>query len=209
MPSARDEIRDHFRLAAEGFVTVVGMISPDSWDRPGLGVWTVRDLAGHASRALLTVETYLDPLTVSERPALPDPVAYLHAAGSDAVDPETVAERGRQAGAALGDDPASAVSVIAERVLAVVRRSTDDAVVETRVGSMSLIGYLPTRTFELVVHSLDLVAATGLALPAEFAEPVAGCLQLAARLAATRVDPGDVLLALTGRRPLPDGFSVL
>jgi hypothetical protein len=209
MPSARDEIRDHFRLAAEGFVTVVGLIPPDSWDRPGLGVWTVRDLAGHASRALLTVETYLDPLTVTDRPALAEAVAYFQAPGSGLVDPETIAERGRQAGAALGDEPAPAVSVIAERVLAVVRRSADDAVVETRVGSMTLIGYLPTRTFELVVHSLDLVAATGVAVPTEFAEPVAACLQLAARLAATRPDPGQVLLALTGRRPLPDGFSVL
>src|ERR1700712_3086686 len=108
MPSARDEIRDHFRLAAEGFVTVVGLIAPDQWDRQGLGVWTVRDLAGHASRALLTVETYLDPLTVSDRPELPDPVTYLQAAGAGLVDPETVADRGRQAGAALGDDPGSA-----------------------------------------------------------------------------------------------------
>jgi Mycothiol maleylpyruvate isomerase N-terminal domain len=209
MPSASDEIRNHFRLAADGFVIVVGLIPPGSWERPGLGVWTVRDLAGHASRALLTVETYLDPLAVTDRPALADPVAYLQAAGSGLVDPETVAERGRQAGAALGEQPAPAVSVIAERVLAMVRRSTDDAVVETRVGSMTLIGYLPTRTFELVVHSLDLVAAIGVAVPAEFAEPTAACLQLAAGLAAAMVNPGDVLLALTGRRPLPDGFSVL
>jgi hypothetical protein len=90
-----------------------------------------------------------------------------------------------------------------------VRRSTDDAVVETRVGSMTLIGYLPTRTFELVVHSLDLVAATGVAVPAETVEPIAACLQLAARLAATTADAGDLLLALTGRRPLPAGFTVL
>jgi hypothetical protein len=209
MPSASDEIRTHFRLAADAFVAVVGTIAPDSWERPGLGVWTVRDLAGHASRALLTVETYLDPLTVTDRPALPDALAYLRGAGSGLVDPETVAERGRQAGVALGDHPAEAVSVIAERVLAAVSRSADDAVVKTRVGSMTLIGYLPTRTFELVVHSLDLVAATGAVAPPELAEPTAACLQLAAQLAATSADPGAVLLALTGRRPLPDGFSVI
>src|SRR6478672_2539128 len=127
MPSARDEIRDHFRLAAAGFVTVVGLIPADGWERSGLGVWTVRDLAGHASRALLTVETYLDPHTVTDRPALADAVAYLKAAGSDLVDPATVAERGRQAGAALGEQPAQAVSAIAERVLATVGLSRDDA----------------------------------------------------------------------------------
>ena len=70
-------------------------VPPDSWELPALGVWNVRDLAGHASRALLTVETYLDPLTVTDRPALPDPLAYLRGAGADLVDPATVAERGR------------------------------------------------------------------------------------------------------------------
>ena len=39
---------------------------------------------------------------------------------------------------------------------------------------MTLVGYLPTRTFELVVHGLDLAAAVGADVPAQLAGPLAG-----------------------------------
>jgi hypothetical protein len=50
---------DAFRQAAGWYVDMVGRVGP-RWDEPGLGVWTVRDLVGHTSRSLLTVEAYLD-----------------------------------------------------------------------------------------------------------------------------------------------------
>ena len=49
--------------AAHFLVTTVEEVPDDAWEKPALGVWTVRDLVGHATRALLTVEAY------SERPA--------------------------------------------------------------------------------------------------------------------------------------------
>lgn len=52
-------IRAAYEDAAALFVDVVGRIAPTQWDQPALGVWTVRDLVGHTSRALLTVESYL------------------------------------------------------------------------------------------------------------------------------------------------------
>ncbi len=56
--------------------------------------------------------------------------------------------------------------------------------------------------------ALDLAAA--LDLPAEPpASGLAVCLQLAASLAQQRAAGGSVLLALTGRRPLPPTFSLL
>jgi len=118
-----------------------------------------------------------------------------------------VAERGRQAGAALGDRPAETVAAVAERVLALVDSSRDDALVTTPVGTMTLVGYLPSRTFELVVHGLDLAAATGAG--ADFAGALSDCVLLAAQQAADRGAGVDVLLALTGRRVLPAGFSVV
>lgn len=203
------EVRQDYRRAVEGFAALLQGLQPDSWERPALGVWSVRDLAGHASRALLTVESYLDPERRVDDPSIDDAVGYFRATAAALADPAAVAERGRQAGAALGDQPAAAVSSIVERVLMLVDSNEDEALVSTPVGTMTLAGYLPTRSFELVVHSLDLSAATGAATPVQHAEPLAACLHLAAELAIDSGSASDVLLALTGRGPLPAGFSVI
>jgi len=73
---------------------------------------------------------------------------------------------------------------------------------------MRLSSYLPTRTFELVVHTLDLSAALDLGLRAPRA-PLAAALRLAADLALARDEGEQVLLALTGRHPLPPGYSLV
>jgi uncharacterized protein (TIGR03083 family) len=186
-------------------------VREDDWARPGLGVWTLRDLAGHTSRALLTVESYLDPATTTQQPSLADVEAYFAAAGAAGAhaDPAAIAERGRQAGIALGDDPAAAVAAIVERVLAMVDQADDNALVTTPMNTMTLVGYLPTRTFELVVHTLDIAAAAGVRPPDALDRPLASCLALAGRLAVSQGRGPEVLLALTGRRPLAAGFSVL
>ena len=207
-PRAPDP-RVPFALAAQGFVAVAESVRPEDWARPALGVWTVRDLTGHTGRALQTVELYLDPGAGESTPDLTGPTEYYARAAAALADPAAVAERGRQAGAALGDDPASTVVSMAHRVVALVDDSAEHALVRTPVGTIRLRDYLPTRTFELVVHSLDLAAAVGAAVPDVLRGPVGTCLHLAADLASVRGDGPDVLLALTGRRSLPDGFSVV
>ena len=52
-------LREAYEVAAELFVNTVEQVGPTQWEQPGLGVWTVRELVGHTSRALLTVELYL------------------------------------------------------------------------------------------------------------------------------------------------------
>ena len=61
--------------------------------------------------------------------------------------------RGREAGVALGPDPIAAVRDIAARVLAQVQTTSDEVLVSTPVGGMRLIDYLPSRIFELAVHT--------------------------------------------------------
>lgn len=46
-----------------------------------------------------------------------------------------------------------------DRVLSLVDGWSDDAPVAMAAGAMALVDYLPTRTFELAVHSLDLARA--------------------------------------------------
>ena len=89
-----------------------------------------------------------------------------------------------------------------------VEATDPDLVVHTRVGGMRVAAYLPTRTFELCVHGLDIAAATGIPvdLPAQAGEETSA---LGAVSAAQRGLGPDLLLAMTGRRGLPPGFSVV
>ncbi|MDQ6747979.1 MAG: maleylpyruvate isomerase N-terminal domain-containing protein [Candidatus Dormibacteraeota bacterium] len=171
-----------------------------------MGAWSIRDLVGHTSRSLLTVEAYL--ARGAQSIEVPDAVAYFHAALGSTVDEAAVTERGRQAGAALGDDPAGAVGEIAARVVPVVERSSDDAVVGTPWGGMRLLDYLPTRSFELSIHTLDLAAT--LNLPGALPEPAAALTwELIAQLARGAGAENQVLRALTGRTTLASEYSVL
>src|SRR5689334_15134161 len=153
--------RTAFADAAGWFVRTAALVG-DRWDRPGLGEWDVRALVGHTSRSLLTVETYLD------RPAAAVDVAtatdYFRATSAAAAGP-AVAARGREAGIALGEDPSAAVAQIAARVLALVATTDGSELLTTIAGGMRLVDYLPTRTFELAVHTADL--ATALGVPAD------------------------------------------
>lgn len=202
-------VRPCFEAASSGFVRVVTALGGDVWDRRGLGQWSVRDLVGHASRSLSTIESYLGAPVDPAARTLDGPVEYYLMLAGLHLDHEAVAQRGRQAGAALGDDPATTVGSLADRVTSLVAASADDAPVATPFATMALSAYLPTRTFELAVHSLDLAEATGINSPDELTMAVAASVVLAARIVARTATAGDVLLALTGRRLLPDGFSVV
>jgi hypothetical protein len=100
------------------------------------------------------------------------------------------------------------VAEIAARVLSLLDGTDGGELVTTIAGGMRLADYLPTRTFELVVHTLDLSAALG--LTAE--PPPAAATQSLALIAGVAVADGraaPLLLATTGRTGLPTGFSVL
>ncbi|WP_407344794.1 maleylpyruvate isomerase N-terminal domain-containing protein [Pengzhenrongella phosphoraccumulans] len=196
--------RQLFRDAADWFVATTAQVG-DRWSEPGLGDWDVRALVGHTSRSLLTVQTYLGiPAPAVD---LDSTTAYYLATSSIAAGPE-VAQRGRDAGEALGVDPAAAVAAIARRVLPLLDNTDGTELVTTVAGGMRLSAYLPTRTFELVVHTLDLGATLGLV-----ADPPPGAasqsLRIVADLAVARGLAAPLLLAATGRTLLPAGFSIL
>lgn len=194
------QVIEDFRQAGKAFADLVARVGPSDWDRPGLGVWSVRDLVGHTSRALLTVEEYLAaPEPEVER--LHTPVEYFAMAAG--ADHDAIAQRGREAGEALGENPVLAVAMVRARTLMVLQRALAeerDRLVETRGGGMRLSAYLPTRTFELVVHTLDLGAALGVdaGVPPV---PLCGAAHLALDLALGSGRGPAFVLALTGRPP--------
>ena|SRR5215218_1758869 len=204
MRFAWDESRRAFADAAAEFVRTAALVG-DRWEQPGLGEWDVRALVGHTSRSLLTVEAYL--AQPAPRVEVPSAAAY-YAAGSAMAAAPGVAERGVAAGVALGDEPAGAVAGIAARVVPLVERSDGTELLTTIAGGMRLDDYLPTRTFELAVHTCDL--ATALGLPPEVPDTAAAqALRVVSELAVTRGQAGPLLLAATGRPGLPAGWSVL
>jgi uncharacterized protein (TIGR03083 family) len=197
-------------IQAAGVVAdLVARIDDDQWDAPGLGVWDVRALVGHTSRAMVTVLTYVERPAASEQiPSAQDYYALLSSQTGEGVDQSAVAERGRQAGAALGDAPTTAFRDLVDRVAARLAIADPEALIETIAGGMRLDSYLPTRTVELVVHGSDIARATGL----DVAFPTTALADSAAVLARTGVALGQgpaLLDALTGRAPLPPGFTVV
>jgi hypothetical protein len=100
------------------------------------------------------------------------------------------------------------VAEIAARVVPLVDARDGTELVTTIAGGMRLGDYLPTRTFELAVHTADL--ATALDVPLDVpATAAAQALQVVADLAVADGLAGHLLLAATGRPGLPAGFSVL
>ena len=150
--------------------------------------------SGTRNRVHTTIEEYL------LRPRPPEPP------GSSYFNEEAVEERGRQAVAALGDDPRRAVAAASRRTISLIAASTDDVTISGPAGTMPLVNYLPTRIAELTIHGLDIMRVTGneLAVPPE-------ALLASLRSVSDRVvgrGKGTVaLLALSGRSPLPPGFS--
>jgi hypothetical protein len=196
--------RRAFTDAADWLVRTTQLVG-GRWNEPALGEWDVRALVGHTSRSFLTVEAYLDrPAGTVELATAAD---YFRATRAVAATP-AVAARGRDAGTALGPDPAAAVGEIAARVLRLLDTRDGTELVTTIAGGMRLRDYLPTRTFELAVHTADLAAALGepLAVPTTAA---AQALALVTEIALADGRAGGLLLAATGRPAPPAGFSVL
>jgi uncharacterized protein (TIGR03083 family) len=199
-------VRDAYEEAAGFFEDTVARIQEAEWAKPALGEWTVRDLVGHTNRALLTVETYLD--NPADTVELRRPVDYFLRVKVSHADPAAVAARGREAGKALGTEPLATVRDTAARVLMRLREVDDDTLLTTPVGGMRLIDYLPSRVFELTVHTLDLAAATSQNVRVPDAAARVTFLLLAEMAYETdKIAP--LLLAATGRSALPAGFTVL
>jgi uncharacterized protein (TIGR03083 family) len=201
------EVRRAYIAAGDGFVSLVGDVPADAWDRPALGDWTVRDLVGHTTRSFVTVTDYLATGAGRE-------VEHDHAFDYAAVfrlahaDPAAITERGRAAGRELGATPLEEVVARRDAALAAAAAHPDAAPVASPAGVMRLTDYLPSRVFELVVHTDDLARALGIEHVADVGARTVATL-FAAGLAAEGRDGPVVLRALTGRAALPHGFSVL
>lgn len=197
---------EHYLAAIDNFAGLVHRIPEGSWDGPGLGEWDLRALVGHASRSLITVRDYLP--TSAEAEDLASAEAYYAHLRTATFDPVALVERGRQAGAALGANPAAAVDDLAGQIAALLAGQENRLITVIGGLGIALYSYLPTRTFELAVHGLDIADAAGVPheLPVDVLNEATG---LAARTAVALGEGPTLLRALTGRAPLAGGFSIV
>ncbi len=193
-----DRTRGTFLDTARAVANMVNEI-PDL-EGPGLGTWTIAELAAHTLRAVGT------PLHYGSQPSpasidLGDAAAYYLAylqwrlQDPDGAD-KAVAARGRDE-AHRQDIRRAWIDTMepAERFLSA---SSPDRLLATPFGGIRLIDYLPTRTVELTVHGLDIAAAAGL----EWSPPQAAMTTSLAVLTAIALRSGratDALGLLTGR----------
>lgn len=203
--------RASFRASADAFIATVEQITPADLNRPGLGTWSVLELLAHATRAFLTIRQMLAAGASGTPPEgsalLASPADYFSALPDDPAVHEQIAQRGREAVAALGDDPTAGAVRIAREVIDLVAITPDDALIVHSTGHAQFIVYLPTRTFELVVHTLDLQRATGQPLTVDRVSLQDTLHMLIDTV--DRTDPVALLLALTGRQQLPASFNIL
>ncbi|MEV7568113.1 maleylpyruvate isomerase family mycothiol-dependent enzyme [Streptomyces tanashiensis] len=162
----------------------VAALAPERLDGPTrLGEWTVRDLVGHLSMVLGSVARYLDgPEPAVRELALVDwPLAT--ATASARIDEDTRA--------ADTGDPAGLLSGTVARYEERVTGASDERLVPTRFGAMTLGDFLVTRTVELVVHTDDLNRAAGLEIPFD-RQALAACTRLLADTLAVKAPGGAV-----------------
>ena len=188
--------------AAESFADLVAGLPPDL-SGPGLGDWDLRALVGHTSRSLVTVLEYLHkPAPAVELAHTAD---YVMASAPSVPDPG-ITDRGVAAGAALGADPVTSVRRLLELVSDALAGADPDQLLATYAGGMRLRDYLPTRTFELVVHGLDIAVAVPLRWTPPL-EALRSSVELAAEVALRRGEGTLLLRLVTGREP--GGFSIV
>ena len=199
-------IRETYLEAGDYFVSIVDSIEIDAFDAPALGEWCVRDLVGHTYRSFTTVLSY--SAVPSDKVDFERPVDYFLRLLSSDVNHGHIAERGRAAGLEIIEDPKMMVRGFAMYVKNKLEELSDDHIMGTLTGGMRLIDYLPTRTFELIIHTMDLTKALGL----ESSPPRRGMettLQMIGQLALNRGYAQDLIFSSTGRDGLARGFTVL
>ncbi|WP_431043532.1 sterol carrier family protein [Streptomyces sp. P1-3] len=149
-----------------------------------LGAWTVADLVAHLAMAVEHVNGNL------ERPAPPTP----EATATDWV-LSTAEHAGRieedTRAVAAGAAPADLLERAAARYEALVAPVPADRLLSARVGAMRLDELLVTRCVELVVHTDDLAAATGLEIPYD-RQALAAAVRLLADALAAKAPGGSV-----------------
>lgn len=192
------DVLRNFLDTTDAVTELVSRVPVEKMDEPAYGAWDLRSLIGHTSRAMSTVIRYLKmPAT---HVTCDDVVGYyVHIAQTPGED-DAIAQRGIQAGIDLGPDVSAGFASLARQVRGVLEAQPPgvDPVVSTLAGGMLLSHYLPTRTFELIVHGYDIAHAVDIDFTPH-PDSVADTVLLAARVGIALGHGPRLVPVLTGR----------
>ncbi|MFJ9827075.1 sterol carrier family protein [Streptomyces sp. NPDC101160] len=159
-------------------------LPPTALDGPTrLGDWTVRDLAGHIAWMVDSVPALLArPAPAKQELALLD-WPFATAAAAERIDEHTRGLDTAELGALYERTREAYDTALAD--------AADARLLPVSLGAMTLADFLVTRTVELVVHTDDLSAATGVTIPYD-RQALAACTRLLADALAVRAPGGAV-----------------
>lgn len=206
---ARTPIRPVFLETVRTVPAVIDAVA-DRWaDASALAGWSVGGLTGHMTRAVTTVETYLDADPPSGGTVL-DPAGYFLSVGVD--DDEVMAgvlARGEEVGAEGPDSLSARVTRAAEDLARRFEDVPEGRLVSVFGGSvLTLDDYLVTRLVELVVHHDDLVASVAVAVPALPRRAADAALDALVAMARRTHGDAAVLRSLARRERAPGTVAV-
>lgn len=203
------EIRTAFTDASEFLLRAIESVPVSDWEKPGLGVWNVRELAVHASRAWLTTLQYT---AETSNLLLHRPVDYYLAVLNLPGDlHKRVADTTIEQAASVDEPVPAYASELCAEVSTVVDNTADDQVITSLAGGIRLIDYLPSRVLEMVTHGIDIHHALG-SEPEVPVSAMSVSLELLSQIAAERL-PSDqsaaLVRALTGRATFGGDINLL
>ncbi|MFJ3161438.1 maleylpyruvate isomerase family mycothiol-dependent enzyme [Streptomyces kanasensis] len=199
MPQPRKRPRSYDPAKTRAAVTAqfahvhegVARLTPEQLALPTrLGEWTVRELAAHVAMVLRSVirGVAMPEPSVRDVVLLDWPAATRQYAAAVDEDTRELAE------AAVGPDGLPELYArTAEEFAAALADAPGDRLIVTRFGGMPLADFLVTRTVELTVHTDDLNAVTGLAVPHD-RQALATCTRVLADALALKAPGGSVEL---------------
>ncbi|MDA0797890.1 MAG: maleylpyruvate isomerase family mycothiol-dependent enzyme [Chloroflexi bacterium] len=198
--------KEAFRQAGSFFADTVEKISSSQWDESALGVWNVRDLVGHTSASLGRVAEFSKQR--ADKVDIASAAQHYHVSLAAQGINDAIADRGREAGQELGDEIAATIRTSLNKALTALDAVPDGTIIAYPNGGIKLEHYLETRVLELTVHTLDILAATGIEVEPP-REALSCTLHLLADLAVDSGYGGQLALLATGRGVIADRFSVL
>ena len=198
--------KEAYAQAVGFFIDTVARVKTAQWDDVGLGEWNVRDLVGHTSRSLTSVEEFC--ARPAEKATVLSAAEYYRISLAPADANHAIAAPARPPGAQPGRHPAAAARTAPGPAPQPPHRRPAALGDRAPHARLRLGDYLETRVVELTVHTLDLANAIGADVEAP-PEALSVTLHLLADLAVASGQGAALALAATGRGLLPDRFSLM
>lgn len=188
------ETRQLYELSARCFVDIVSLINQDSYKIASIGSWNLEELISHSLRAITLVKQYLNATDTGQ----PVFSLYDYLNSIKQADNEAIYKRAKEFAKTLDGCLKDAVVGAYQDVITLLRNKTGREMIFGPNFKMELNQYLPTRIFELTVHTLDICDTVSVDYPNQLADPVKYCVNVILNQF-NLLEAAELLKAMTNR----------